>query len=71
MKKIYLLIIAFVAAIFTSCASAPLPEGVGDGLESGYIFENATLPDGKTMDMHLFKTMNELKVFFGQNAPGK
>ena len=71
MKKIYLLIIAFVLSIFTSCASAPLPEGVGNGSESGYIFENATLPDGKTMNMHLFKTMNEVKSFFEQNAPGK
>ena len=62
-------IIAMFTLIFVSCVS--VPEGVGDGSETGYVMKNATLPDGSKADMHLFKTQKEASMYFKENTSGK
>ena len=68
MKKIsYLLSVGLfsISMIVFGCATTPptIPEGVGDGSESGYVLKNALLPDGSKRDMHLFKTNVEANAF--------
>lgn len=58
-----------MVSILIGCVT--VPEGVGDGSESGYVMEKALLPDGREVDMHLFKTAQEMSAYFQEIASGR
>ena len=59
----------WMSSVLIGCVT--VPEGVGDGSESGYVMEKAMLPDGREVDMHLFKTAQEMNAYFQEIANGK
>lgn len=69
MKKINMVVVCLLSTALTvaGCASTPQSEAylqtpIGNGSESGFVM-TATLPDGTTREMHLFKTWQEMDAF--------
>lgn len=69
MKKINMVVVCLLDTSLTvaGCASTPQSEAylqtpIGNGSESGFVM-TATLPDGTTREMHLFKTWQEMDAF--------